>query len=102
MHLPIKKEHYHSSLLNYAVYPFKALFIRDITDKAPKYFSGYIVALNHEFSIFCTYSGRFAALNQDFGCNLWSGATKCPEKFSVALSVMSLFEQTFPNHLFNK
>ncbi len=64
--------------------------IRDITDKSQKYFSGHIVALNHEFSIFWTYSGRFAALNQDLGCNLCSGATKCPEKFSVALSVMSL------------
>ncbi len=48
------------------------------------------MALNHEFSIFWTYSGQFAALNQDFGCNSWSGATKCPEKICVALSLMSL------------
>ena len=67
-------------------------YIRDITDKSPKYFSGQIVALNHEFSIFWTYSGWFVALNQDFGCNSCSGATKCPEKFSVALSVVSLLQ----------
>ncbi len=50
------------------------------------------MALNQEFSILWTYSGWFAALNQDFGCFLWSGATKCPQKFSVALYVMFLID----------
>ncbi len=58
------------------------------------------MALNHEFSIFWTYSGRLAALNQDFGCNSWSGATKCPEKFSVALSVMSLLKTFYVDNCF--
>ncbi len=66
---------------------------RDITYKLPKYFSGLIVALNHECVTFrLTLFFIFADLNQDFGCNSWSGATNCPEKFSVALSVMSLID----------
>ncbi len=50
------------------------------------------MALNQKFSIFWTFTGHIAALNQNFGCILLFGATKCPEKYFCNLSVMSLID----------
>ncbi len=66
--------------------------IRDITDKSRKYFSVHIVALKQTFSIFWTFTGHLAALNQNFEHNFLFGATKCPEKYFRNLSVMSLLQ----------
>ena len=65
-------------------------YSRDITDKSCKYLSLHIEALNQTFSIFWTFTGHLAALNQNFESKFLFGATKCPEKYFRNLSHMSL------------